>query len=106
MTDKQFDYAYRQHVTKFEGEEELSAAFNNFLVQDNDDNNDFNLLKKAEIEFITFNRDAPTRTFKNLIIKLCNCSFLHHITKQGPGSTNKDIVNTFTNKLTLRYNSN
>ena len=82
MTNKQFNYTYKQHVTKFEGEDELSVAFDNFLVQDNDkDNNNFNLPLKGhiKIEFTIFEGDALARTSKNLTIKLCNYSFLYQI---------------------------
>ena len=110
MTDKQFNYAYKQHVTKFEGEDELSAAFDNFLVQDNDeDNDDFDLpLRGTEIEFTSFDRNAFARTFESLTIKLCNRSFLYKMTEQGPQPQDKDTkeVNTFTNQLTSRYDSN
>ena len=109
MTNRDFDRAYDQHVAEFEGEDDdLSTAFDNFLIQDDEDNNDFDLLPrgKTEIEFITFDRDAPIRTSIILTTELYNRSFLYHMTEQGPGHTDKDIVDTFTNKATLRYDSN
>ena len=84
MIDKQFNYIYKQHITKFEGEDKLSAAFNNFLVQDNNKDNDFDLpLGGIEIEFITFDRNAFTKNSENLTIEQCNCSFLYRIIEKG-----------------------
>jgi hypothetical protein len=111
MTNERFDRAYEQHVTEFEGEDELSSAFENLLIDNDDDDSDFNDFEPptsdTEIRFTSFEGVVLTGTSENLITKLCNHSFSYQITEQGlqPPYKDENIVNTFINKPTLRYDS-
>jgi hypothetical protein len=111
MTNERFDRAYEQHVTEFEGEDELSSAFENLLIDNDDDDGDFNDFEPptsdTEIRFTSFKGVVPTGTLENLITELCNHSFSYQMTEQGPQPPYEDenTVDTFTNEPTLRYDS-
>jgi hypothetical protein len=46
MSDKQYDCAYKQYVTEFE-EGKLSLAFNNFLIENDNNINDERAIEEA-----------------------------------------------------------